>query len=195
MPRRSGGTFERELSNLLSEWWLCTPRTDPDYDTVFWRTAMSGGRATTRKKTGKRTGRSHCGDIASIDPISAPFTKLITLEAKSGYASTGSLHNLLDKLETSALQTYEEWILQAQEASVNAGTPYWMIVHWRPRRAILVTLPHSMYARLGDFHHDIAPCAEIVMQNGRAVHVVPFEVFVKCITPDDVRRAVAEMEK
>jgi len=40
-----GSSFEREICTILSKWW-----TNNERDDVFWRTAGSGARATTRSK-------------------------------------------------------------------------------------------------------------------------------------------------
>lgn len=79
--RNKGSPFEREICLLLTKWWL---RDDDPEDTIFWRTAGSGGRATVRGKRGRRTSKQHCGDIAALDDQGRALTDLITFELKRG---------------------------------------------------------------------------------------------------------------
>lgn len=136
----SGFSFERSFCKQLTLWWTG----DASADVIFWRTAGSGARATSRRKSGKKSATAHCGDLAAIDPVGAPLTKLITFELKSGYKAD-TLHDLLDRPDSAAVQEYEEWVFKARTAAANAGTPYWAIVHWRKRREITMTIPGKLH--------------------------------------------------
>ncbi|MBM3120244.1 MAG: hypothetical protein FJ006_12010, partial [Chloroflexi bacterium] len=57
-----GASFERDISRQLSLWW-----THGERDDVFWRSSMSGGRATVRAKKGQKTAYQN-GDITATDP-------------------------------------------------------------------------------------------------------------------------------
>jgi hypothetical protein len=57
---KKGSAFERSTLKELSTWFSKGERDD-----IFWRTAGSGARATTRAKTGKMTADS-AGDITAI---------------------------------------------------------------------------------------------------------------------------------
>lgn len=61
---------------MLSLWLSSGQRDD-----LLWRTSMSGGRATIRFRKGLST-VSHDGDLSSIDPLSAAFTRRFHLECK-----------------------------------------------------------------------------------------------------------------
>lgn len=81
MPKRSktkGANFERKVCQILSLWASDYKRED-----VFWRSAMSGGRASlkSRKKRGKEF-VAQAGDISAIHPIGAPLLELFIIEAK-----------------------------------------------------------------------------------------------------------------
>lgn len=134
-----GSAFERKVCRLLTDWWLGTT----GEDVIFWRTAGSGGRATTRTRKGKRTTRAHAGDIAAIDPRGEPLTSLITFELKVGYPRA-NLHALLDKPAGAGQQVYEEWIGQARDSSKAAGTKYWAVIHQRDRRVPLAVVPFAL---------------------------------------------------
>jgi hypothetical protein len=125
-----GGEFERDFCRELTTWWTG----DQESDVVFWRTAMSGGRATVRRKKGKKTTQAHCGDIAALTLDAQRLTELVTFELKRGYNGTANLHNYLDPTDKSAEPAYSEWILQARAAAEAAETPFWAIVHRRDRR-------------------------------------------------------------
>lgn len=74
--KRKGGGFERKVCNLLSR------SIDPDSDeTLFWRSAMSGGRATIRNRTGKKDD-NQAGDITCIHEKGAWLTNAFAIECK-----------------------------------------------------------------------------------------------------------------
>src|SRR5229473_7996146 len=56
-----GASFEREICVAFSLWMSAGERRD-----LYWRTAMSGGRATLAKKGG-RMNKAQMGDICSVD--------------------------------------------------------------------------------------------------------------------------------
>lgn len=132
--KSKGSSFERDFCRRLSIWWS----EDNSCDSLFWRTASSGGRAKLRGRKGKQTA-SHHGDICATNGEGQPFIDMFTIEAKKGY-NRATIIDLLDKPARAALQTYEKWILQATESAQQAGTPYWMIVHRRDMRNALVLL-------------------------------------------------------
>jgi len=76
-----GGGFEREIAVLLSKWW-----TEGKRDDVFYRSHASGGRFTSRRKTGKDTALQG-GDITASDPIGEPLIAAWSIEAKTGYGT------------------------------------------------------------------------------------------------------------
>lgn len=135
MARASkGSSFERDFCRRLSIWWS----EDKEQDSLFWRTASSGGRAKLRGRKGKQTA-SHHGDICATNGEGQPFIDMFTCELKRGY-NRATIVDLLDKPARAALQTYEKWILQATESAQQAGTPYWMIVHRRDMRNAVVLM-------------------------------------------------------
>ncbi len=70
-----GAQFERETCVKLSEWV-----TDGKKKDVFWRTAMSGGRATVFKKKGALFRQS--GDICAVSPEGHDLTDKYFFELK-----------------------------------------------------------------------------------------------------------------
>ena len=74
--KQKGASFEREICVLLSSWISSGTQED-----VFWRSAMSGGRATVAMKRGKRL-TSQVGDISCIDPAGNRFIRAFAPECK-----------------------------------------------------------------------------------------------------------------
>lgn len=71
-----GGEFERKVCVTLSLWV-----TDGARDDVFWRSAMSGGRHTTKRKSGARAA-SQAGDISAVASEGLPFLEVFGVECK-----------------------------------------------------------------------------------------------------------------
>ena len=74
-----GGSFEREISSVLSLWWSNGTRDD-----IFGRSDSSGGRFTSRWKNGKSTANM-AGDITFTDACGEPLIKAWSIECKTGY--------------------------------------------------------------------------------------------------------------
>lgn len=74
--KQKGAAFEREVCCDLSLW-----ASAGKYEDVFWRSAMSGGRATLAQRKGKRLD-AQSGDISSIRPEGAALTKRFVIECK-----------------------------------------------------------------------------------------------------------------
>lgn len=82
--KQKGSGFEREVCKSLSLWMTHGKRDD-----IFWRTAMSGGRATISSKR-PRCGRlwelsrrgAQVGDICAIHPLGHALTSRFLLECK-----------------------------------------------------------------------------------------------------------------
>jgi hypothetical protein len=74
--KAKGGAFERRIAKALSQWVSKGQRDD-----IFWRSSMSGGRATVAKKSGKLLSAS-CGDLSAIDPLGKPFLDKYYVEIK-----------------------------------------------------------------------------------------------------------------
>lgn len=140
---KKGTAWEREFSKRLSLWW-----TNEENDAVFWKTSISGGRATSRTNKGKAT-KNHYGDICATDPIGQPLMDVFTMELKRGY-NKNTIADLLDKRESSSEQVYEEWFHKLIETSKKAKTLSWALVVQRDRREPLIFLPSTILTELLD---------------------------------------------
>ena len=74
--KNKGSQFEREVCVILSRWV-----SKGEHEDLFWRSAMSGGRATVRGKQGKNT-NNQLGDISAISPAGHALTNRFVVEAK-----------------------------------------------------------------------------------------------------------------
>lgn len=75
--KQKGSEFERKVCKSLSLW-----ATNGKRDDIFWRSAMSGGRASVMFKKGKKN-KSQVGDISAVDKIGAPFIEKYAVECKN----------------------------------------------------------------------------------------------------------------
>ncbi len=131
-----GASFERDISRQLSLWW-----THGERDDVFWRSSMSGGRATVRAKKGQKTAYQN-GDITATDPIGSPLIENVVIELKRGYKKWGVL-DLLDspKPEKSTLAGF---LAQVEEECKNAGVSAFVLICKRDGRKPVVIFPMGM---------------------------------------------------
>lgn len=74
--KQKGSAFEREVCKQLSRWVSHGKRED-----LFWRSAMSGGRATVAGRRGT-TLASQAGDISSVDKAGHVLTNEFYFETK-----------------------------------------------------------------------------------------------------------------
>jgi hypothetical protein len=129
MPKAGkGSSYERQLCKQLSLWW--SKGTNDDW---FWRSSQSGGRATTRRKSGKSTVNA-AGDICAMCPEGQRFLNVVTIEAKRGYTSA----TLSDLVEKKSGSLYHGFIEQARTSALEAATTYWLLIHKRDRRPAIV---------------------------------------------------------
>ena len=70
LSKQKGAEFERKICKQLSRW------IDSNREDLFWRSAMSGGRATLKSNKGEVSGQA--GDITSIDKIGQWFKTMTT---------------------------------------------------------------------------------------------------------------------
>lgn len=75
--KQKGAAFEREVCVMLSRWL-----SKGSQDDIFWRSAMSGGRATVHHRNfGKRLA-NQVGDISCIHPLGSHFISTFAPECK-----------------------------------------------------------------------------------------------------------------
>jgi hypothetical protein len=154
-----GQNFEREICTRLSRWW-----TDGRRDDVFWRSAGSGARATTRSKRGRQTANQH-GDVTAVDSIGAPLIDLFTIEIKRGY-SDSTCQDLLDRREGAAELYYERWIINAMRDCQLAGAAGWLLIVRRDRHEPLIWMEVVTRSLFDQFRTDlrVQPCCTMTIR-------------------------------
>lgn len=201
MPRgnKKGGAFERHLSKELSLWWTKGKRDD-----VFWRTSQSGGRATIRKKKGKKTFGQE-GDLQATDPIGQPLIDLMTVEAKKGY-NRNTCFDALDKAPSYSRKTkrmemhpqqWEKFVSQSIQESKNAGVPFWMLIHRRDLRATVVYLSWKLYMTLLKYTTlgSSRPHLCITTIEGMKVFATTLEQFMIRVKPKVIKKLAKTQRK
>jgi hypothetical protein len=181
-----GPQYERELCRALSLWWSGGKDSD-----LFWRASQSGGRATQRAKSGKRTA-GHCGDLCCTTSEGEPLIQVVTIESKRGYNRSAHMADLLDRKEWPTdpklrKRTMLGMIEQAAAAANRAGTPYWLLIHRRDKREALVYMPAEFCKRaIGD---DVSWADRARLFFGDwCVVVVKLEDFLTLVKPATVRK-------
>jgi hypothetical protein len=76
--KQKGAQFERDVCRVFSLWVSKGQRED-----CFWRSAMSGGRATLKARKGLADkAQSQCGDLSSIHPLGELLLRIFLVECK-----------------------------------------------------------------------------------------------------------------
>jgi hypothetical protein len=184
-PRKGSG-FERDISRMLSRWWTHGKRED-----VFWRSAGSGSRATSRGKRGLATKNSH-GDIAATDMDGLPLLDLAVMSLKNGYHAC-HLSGLLDKPNKNKKYELEKWFAEVKKCWRLSGAFAWMLIHRRTARAMVVYMPWPLFREIEKEvgGEALVPCAayDITTKN-MPVLVMRLETFFRAVTPEVVKRIV-----
>jgi hypothetical protein len=135
-----GSQFERTVCGWLSNWW------EEGRSDIFWRSAASGARAKVRSYVGKKTFGQY-GDIQATDPIGQPLIDLCSIELKRGYKNA-SVGDVMDADENRAKQVWQTFLEQVTLDQSNAGSPYWLLITKRDRRAEMIYMPFGLYTEL-----------------------------------------------
>jgi hypothetical protein len=178
-----GGNWERVVAKRLSLWW-----THGERDDVFWREKSSGGRATTRAKSGQSTANSY-GDIVVIDPIGQPLIDLCVLELKSGYGDW----SVQDVLETTGKkpQTFEKFAQQVCDAvKADGGEKYPVLIVKKDRRNPLIALNSDLFDEINALERVLLiPYIDIVLKmrdKKETLTMVRFDDFLEWCQPETI---------
>jgi hypothetical protein len=183
---QKGSAFERKICKELSLWY-----TNGVSDAYFWRTAMSGGRATVRGRQGKKTANS-AGDIGALDPAGAMLLKHITFELKKGYNNV----QIQKIFETSNRTTSPRaFIDQAKESQKVAGSKYWMVIHKRDTTQAMVYMPYELlrdYLCWESTHLLVDMNLVDVFTSDERFVICSWKDWIDCISPDFFKNEPAE---
>lgn len=115
--KQKGGTFEREICKKLSLWISNSTRDD-----IFWRSAMSGGRASVQFKKGQQN-LTQAGDISAIDPLGDFFIKKCIVECK--FYKNLQLENLFFTVSNSGIVGF--WNILLQKIADSKKIPFLVV--------------------------------------------------------------------
>ncbi len=125
--KQKGAEFEREICKKLSMWVSSGKRDD-----VFWRSSMSGGRATIGMREGK-TRDAQSGDLSAIHKLGNSFADSTYVEMK--FYKDLQLHLLITQ-HSGNLHSF--WETTLREAKAYKKNP-WLVVKQNRQPIILCT--------------------------------------------------------
>ena len=181
-----GSSYEREICKLLSMWW-----TDNERDDIFWRTSISGGRAKTRQKAGKKTFGQY-GDIQATDPIGQPLIDLCLIEIKRGYGSASFMDEMDRKGKKESI--WGEWFSKMEKDIKTAKIPFWILIVRRNRKKALIFLPRALRQILVHVSSGLSTCLPSVFLNlkNNYIYGTTLENFLKYINPEAIEKLSSE---
>ena len=187
--KSKGSQFERDICILLSKWW-----TGGERDDIFWRSTISGGRATQRAKSGKKTNGQY-GDVQATDPLGKPLIDLLSVEIKRGYrdASIADLLDLGGKKKT----IWHDWIRQALHEMDLAGAWAYLLIVKRDFRETIVLMPKEVWRKVGDLDEARPGALLRVWIRGveKDLYVTTLDEFLRCVSPSHVKQRLQEWKE
>jgi len=137
-----GSDWERTVSKRFSLWW-----TDGDRDDIFWRTSVSGARATIRAKQGKKT-KNQYGDLSFTDPIGKPLIDYFLVELKRGYPDLGVLL-LIDGRQK--IPVLVKWWKKAEEERIFGERNAAILIIKRDFKHPIIVFDCEVFSRIESF--------------------------------------------
>lgn len=162
--KQKGSAFEREVCKALSNWLSEGARSD-----LFWRSAMSGGRAKVLSKSGIRAD-AQSGDISSVDRLSARFIERYSVEAK--FYKDLNLQGIFYGTTSGLLDFWEQC---AGDAANSNKTP--MLIAKQNFKPSLMFLPRTELHELGLHRNVLAVVPRLGMG------AVLFDTFMELVDP------------
>lgn len=162
--KSKGAQFEREVCVILSKWVSSGQKED-----VYWRSAMSGGRATVGFKSGKKHS-SQVGDISCIAPIGNKFHDTFAIECKN-YADLNFLGLLTGKGKL-----VDFWDEIGSQAMTHSKYPF--LVAKQNRMKTMVCLGRFGMRTLG-----LDPAETLVISRPLDLHILELTRFVGLCVP------------
>jgi hypothetical protein len=163
--KAKGAQFEREVCVALSKWVSRNTKED-----VFWRSAMSGGRATVQHNRSGKKFSNQVGDISCIDPIGHKFMSCFAVECKY-YANLDFQGIITGKGKLLAF-----WKEIISQAYAHGKRPF--LVARQNRMPTLVCIQHT---NLTNF--DLAEHQTVLISRPYDLYILEFDYFVREATP------------
>jgi hypothetical protein len=180
-----GSQAEREIARDFSLWW-----SNGERDDIFWRSAGSGARWTSRAKVGKSTANS-CGDICHLDPIGKPLLDLVTIENKIGY---DKLIDVLGVIDSNKKNVLEDWWIKVEKERHQAKRTYSWVVFKRTRknRCIMTSRRFLNQVSLAAPNNSLAPNSIIFPMVGTLMNIMDFNEFLVWCKPQYILKLKAD---
>ena len=167
---QKGSAFERKVCRQLSHWLSGGKRED-----LFWRSAMSGGRATLGLKKGM-VRATQAGDVTAIDGkgLGAQFLKQFVVECK--HVKSLDLDKAVAK-QTGAFVKY--WAKHLGEARAHSRSPFLVARQNRFPTLLFLDMDGAEHFALLDFTHN--PVLGVLKSPSlvTAIYVIDFEWFLE----------------
>ena len=161
---RKGASFERRICRTLSRWLTHGKRDD-----LFWRTAISGGSATTGLKSGISRPRQ-AGDVGLIDPEGRRLLDLAVVEVKA--LRDFQIKNLMVGAPSKLMRIWAKADSDARQYNRRA-----LVICKQNRTPVFCMIDPSIAAMLGLIPHH----THIVVHHGRRPDfiIIRFDEFLK----------------
>lgn len=167
--KAKGSSFERQVCRDLSLWLSQGQRDD-----YFWRSAMSGGRASVQFKKG-RPNLTQAGDISAISPEGALLTNVFMIECKfyRDLILVGLFHGIKTGINA-------HWETCVRQAGQHKRWP--MLIARQNRFPPLVILDDNGVNYLG-LRDEKLPLLLVATFHSAKLHIIWYDEFLKHAKP------------
>jgi len=174
--KRKGSKFEIDICRALTKW--VTGKEKPE---IFWRSSLSGGRATVAARKGIQS--NALGDISAIDARGDFFVKAFFVECKSYRAINFSFI-----LEERGL-LLKWWLWTKKQADKAGRIPVVVFKQNGTKTYAMVQHNRKLFAEF-DFRN--APHIKIKMNASIApIYIVPLDTVLRRVAPKQLARSLA----
>lgn len=161
--KAKGSAFERTICKMLSLWI-----SNNEHDDLFWRSAMSGGRATVRNKKGQKSTQG--GDITAVHPLGNKLTDKFSIECKS-YKNIHLQTSILNEMPKKA-SLVEFWEQTKRDAKIQNKLP--MLIAKQPNMAVISCIDSTGLKMLSGDIVDI----EYIYVSRMKMYILRFDEFI-----------------
>ena len=186
-----GGASENETCRELSLWW-----SNGASSALFRRTQMSGGKATIRARSKKKTPYDY-GDISFAEPEGKPLIDFFLIENKSGYKDT---INVLDFVDAPRKHPQLlKWWWKSEKERLACGRLWTIIVFRRNMKSKCIMVPTELFIKLEDWCNpfpessiDLYSKSELRQHRTHSWLIVEFKEFLNWVTPATIKAMLKE---
>lgn len=181
MGKEKGGEFERQLCKAFSYWV-----TNGNRDDIFWRSSMSGGRASLaiKKGTAKRTAQA--GDMSYIDMVGSTLLDRFVIEYK--FYKDLSISSLIYGEPKDLIIAF--WAQVNRDAT--ASNKYPMLIAKQNFKKILIGLRMEEMKKIKQRLNGLSKPLDIFGSwfYEHDLVLFDFETFLQIVHPEDITQAI-----